>query len=455
MATLGERLTEGMRLRRLTASQLVEAMTELGRPVKSAYIYQLRNGTQTNPTLGVLGAIATSLQVSVGWLVGEDFVDSGLVSDLQARASRISVANAGVSTALASVMGDVLAMTRRAEELAAASSDIARKVEGLDEARGLLGDQLQELAHQTPSAAPAPRPTVAPAGPASPLTSTQRRALALWLRRLRSAYHLPVARVAAALGQDEPAVLALENAQRDANPRQAEHLLDLCRVLDPFQRGFILRLARGERESRWFDELDMPLGEATLYEIEHRAAEIRTYQMQHVHQMLQTEDYARAIHELRQDLLTPEDRRAQAERIYMRQQWLERDENKLWTVIDESVLMRPIGGPSVLLGQIDALIDVAKRPNVALQVARMSSTLSVPSTAFTLWRFGWQNDDDIAAVPTAVSGPHLTADRLLIDSYVWKFDAVSISATQPGAPTLDLLREHRARLAAQTAETSD
>ena len=43
---------------------------------------------------------------------------------------------------------------------------------------------------------------------------------------------------------------------------------------------------------------------------------------------------------------------------------------QLWAVVDEAALRRPIGGPEVMRGQFDALLNATKLPNVQLQVVR-------------------------------------------------------------------------------------
>src|SRR5258708_26964908 len=40
----------------------------------------------------------------------------------------------------------------------------------------------------------------------------------------------------------------------------------------------------------------------------------------------------------------------------------------LWVVLDEAALRRPVGGPDVMRGQLEHLIEVSARPNVTLQI---------------------------------------------------------------------------------------
>ena len=52
-----------------------------------------------------------------------------------------------------------------------------------------------------------------------------------------------------------------------------------------------------------------------------------------------------------------------------RKQLLEREDGpRLWAVIDEAVLRRPIGGYAVLREQIESLLGYGNTPNVRLQV---------------------------------------------------------------------------------------
>src|SRR5699024_4020750 len=72
-----------------------------------------------------------------------------------------------------------------------------------------------------------------------------------------------------------------------------------------------------------------------------------------------------------------------------RQQLLRRpDAPKLWVVMDESVLHRPVGGPAVQRGQIEHLLDVtADLPNISLQVVPNAVSGYAAETPFSILRF--------------------------------------------------------------------
>ncbi|WP_345024523.1 helix-turn-helix domain-containing protein, partial [Nonomuraea roseoviolacea] len=119
MATIADRLDLALRERGLSGAQVAAELTEAGIPITRAYVSQLRTGKQTNPTLQVLRALASCLQVSVGWLVGEEAPGAGsaAVDDLQARAAAVGAAASGLSDGSLAVLRGVIDLARRAEGL--------------------------------------------------------------------------------------------------------------------------------------------------------------------------------------------------------------------------------------------------------------------------------------------------------------------------------------------------
>ncbi|WP_328582416.1 helix-turn-helix domain-containing protein [Streptomyces sp. NBC_00370] len=102
-------------------------------------------------------------------------------------------------------------------------------------------------------------------------------------------------------------------------------------------------------------------------ELEEAASQIRSFQVQVVPGLLQTEDYARAV------LSEGRINRDRVEELVTarleRQRILEREEPpELWMVLDENVLRRRIGSVDTMRGQLERLLTAAQTPSNVVQI---------------------------------------------------------------------------------------
>jgi hypothetical protein len=103
---------------------------------------------------------------------------------------------------------------------------------------------------------------------------------------------------------------------------------------------------------------------------------------------------------------------------------------KLWAVLDESVLHRPIGGRQVLRAQIDQLLEVTELSHVSLQVLPYSLSGYAAEGSFAMLRFA------VPELPNVVYVEHLGGalylDRLEeIELYSRAFDRLMVDAETP------------------------
>src|ERR1017187_2123534 len=105
--------------------------------------------------------------------------------------------------------------------------------------------------------------------------------------------------------------------------------------------------------------------------LESVATALQAYDTHLVHGLLQTPDYARALlRAVRPELLPHEIDRLVGLRM-RRQEILTRTDPlapTLWSVMDEAVLRRQIGGPETMHAQLLQLIERSALPNVTLLV---------------------------------------------------------------------------------------
>ncbi|GAB2828952.1 helix-turn-helix transcriptional regulator [Streptomyces chlorus] len=140
-------------------------------------------------------------------------------------------------------------------------------------------------------------------------------------------------------------------------------------------------------------------------EMEAKASYISTYQAQVVYGLLQTEEYARAV------LATgmSDDLNGLVAARVERQRILDREQPPLtWVVLDESVLLRPIGGREVMRRQLAHLLELTGHRWMHVQVLpnTAGAHASLDGT-FNLLRF--DDDPDIIYTEDLISG-HMTAN---------------------------------------------
>jgi transcriptional regulator with XRE-family HTH domain len=251
------------------------------------------------------------------------------------------------------------------------------------------------------------------------------------LRALRRAAGLSREQAGDPIRASESKISRMELGRVGFKERDITDLLTLYGVGDPEERQKLLTFAQEANTPSWWhaygDVLDTWL--QTYLDFEQAAELIRTYEVQFVPGLLQTEAYARAVISLGYDRSVPGDidRRARL-RMERKQLLLRPDAPKLWVVLDEAVLRRPIGGPAVLREQIAALLELTESPNVRLQVIQFASGGHAASGgAFSVLRFPYQELSDVVYIEHLTGGLYLDK-REEVDRYTAAIGRLFIEA---------------------------
>ena len=117
-----------------------------------------------------------------------------------------------------------------------------------------------------------------------------------------------------------------------------------------------------------------------------------------------------------------------------RQELLTRPEPpEIWAVLDESVILRPVGGPAVMGAQLRHLTEVSTRPNatVTLQVLPLSAGAH-PGMNGPFVILGFQNPKDppMVHLETATDGLYLE-EPPDIERYTLRFSHLVARAAGP------------------------
>ncbi|MFE7956657.1 helix-turn-helix domain-containing protein [Streptomyces sp. NPDC057413] len=157
--------------------------------------------------------------------------------------------------------------------------------------------------------------------------------------------------------------------------------------------------------------------------MEAKATYISAYQAQLVYGLLQTEEYARAV------LATgmPDDLDGLVAARMERQRILEREQPPLaWVVLDEAVLLRPMGGREVMWQQLAHLLEFTRHRWVHIQVLPNSAGEHASlAGSFTLMRF--EGDPDIVYTEDLISG-HMTASPEIVKDGTLRYARLQAAA---------------------------
>jgi transcriptional regulator with XRE-family HTH domain len=278
-------------------------------------------------------------------------------------------------------------------------------------------------------------------GPRSAGPSVQRLVLGGHLRRLREDAHITTERAAGAIRGSHSKISRMEHGRVGFKDRDIADLLTLYGVTSGDEREALLKLAREANTPGWWQGYSdiLPHWVEPYFGLEAAASIIRSYEVQFVPGLLQTEGYARALIRMG-NASTEEDVLRRAEARMSRQDILSRETPpKLWAVMDEGALRRPIGGEAVMREQLKHLIDMCDHPAVTLQVLPFE-VASHPAMGgpFTILRFSEPDLRDVVYIEQLTSALYLDKSAE-VDSYLEVIEQLCLQA-RPSGETPQILK---------------
>ncbi len=259
-------------------------------------------------------------------------------------------------------------------------------------------------------------------------TVPQRR-LARVLRRLREEARLTIEQVAEKLDLSPSTVSRMETAQVGVRPNDLRPLLDIYGV-EGVQRDELLQLARERRQQAWWNRYkDLP--NVALASLERGTRSILQYSALLVPGLLQTEAYARTILGGIPPESSPDIERRLEFRLKRQDLLSDPQAPQFWVVLDEAILKRPIGGPSIMSDQLQRLIDATSLPNITLQVLPFAAGVHAGLDGeFTILQYRDPADPDVVYLETA-AGQRYDESGGVTRRYSLIFDHLQEAALKP------------------------
>ena len=270
----------------------------------------------------------------------------------------------------------------------------------------------------------------------------QRLVLGGQLHRLRESRGITAEQAAKAIRGSHSKISRMENGRVGFKERDVGDLLTLYGMTDNEERAALLNLAREANTAGWWHAYSdvLPAWLEPYVGLEAAASVIRTYQVQFVPGLLQTEGYARAL--ISQGSAASEGEIARrGELRASRQEILRRaDALQLWAVVDEGALHRPVGSGQIMRDQLNYLAEMADHPAVTLQILPFSAGAHpAMGGPFTILRFAEPDLADVVYIEQLTSGVYLDKPAE-VDSYLAVMEQLCMRA-EPVASTAKILQQ--------------
>ncbi|MGH3621928.1 MAG: helix-turn-helix domain-containing protein [Sciscionella sp.] len=211
---------------------------------------------------------------------------------------------------------------------------------------------------------------------ASASPTVLKRFVALELRRLRETAEVRREAVAERLGCVVSNVTHVENMRNLPKLAEVEVMLGMYGVPERIEAFRALVTAARKNKDWWAEEFAGATPEwfDLLLGMERMAAQIESYDAMCVPGLFQTPEYAKALIHTGEPELPDEEMHRQIDLRMARQDVLVRqpDPPTVWAVLDESVLLRPVGGEKVMREQVEHLLKLVDIPTVTIQVLPLS-----------------------------------------------------------------------------------
>ncbi len=236
----------------------------------------------------------------------------------------------------------------------------------------------------------------------------RRRRLARRLRQMREQAGLTLEQAAARLDKTRSALGRVETGQSRADVHLVRSMMDLYDHYDPD----LLDLAREASKPPWWAiYFRRPIEENRGFiGLEDCAATAFEFTLSFIPGLLQTEDYMRAVFD--SGLVSRTERGLDDEvaaRLHRQRRLTDPDfPIELVAVLDESALHRNLGGHEVMRAQLLTVLDLARLPNVSIQVLP-NGVGAHPGLdgAFVVLEYADPGDPSILYVPYVTGALHI------------------------------------------------
>jgi transcriptional regulator with XRE-family HTH domain len=249
------------------------------------------------------------------------------------------------------------------------------------------------------------------------------------LRRLREAKGISARQAAAAIRASESKISRIELGRNAIREIDVLDLLTLYGV-SPADREQLLRIAEQANRPGWWHRYNdiLPDWFQAYVGMEEAAKSIRLYEPQFIPGLLQIEEYTTAVIALGDFPIEERERHVILRKE--RQRRFREGQLKLWAILDEVALRRPVAGAEVQIAQLRYLRDMCATRALTLQVIPYGAGGHAAPSGFSILRFADRELPDVVYVENLTSALYLDK-QVEVDRYMLAMERMSLTAHLP------------------------
>jgi transcriptional regulator with XRE-family HTH domain len=270
-----------------------------------------------------------------------------------------------------------------------------------------------------------------------------RMVLGAQMRRLRRARGISLEAAGLVIHASGSKVSRLERGRVPCGQRDIADLLALYGIHGEQERAAMLQLAREANTPGWWHCYSsiLPSWFESYVGLEEAASRIRTYEIQFVPGLLQTESYAcTVIQRGNPEAAGQEIDERVALRMTRQAILVQPNAPQYWAVVHEGTLRRPLGSRQLMRGQIEHLMEMTRLPHVTLRVVPSAKEgMTGEDGPFTILRFSEPDLPDVVYLEHLTSAIYLDK-RSDLERYLAVMDRLLLEAG-PVAVTAEILKD--------------
>ncbi|HEX5293612.1 MAG TPA: helix-turn-helix transcriptional regulator [Streptosporangiaceae bacterium] len=256
------------------------------------------------------------------------------------------------------------------------------------------------------------------------------------LRRLRERAELTPDAAGYHIRASRSKISRMETGRVGFKERDVADLLELYGVSDKQVVASMLELASQANAQDWWAKFGdvLPDWFEPYLGLEAAASLIRTFDLQFVNGLFQTEAYARSVASIGlRGAGAAEVERIVGVRVRRQELLTSAHAPRVWCIMDEAALRRTVGGVEVMRGQLRHLAEVARLPNVTLQVVPFRiGGHEAAGGSFTVLRFAEPDVPDVVYIEQLTGAMYLEK-RSDVDHYLDVSNRLGATSLDPAA----------------------